>query len=376
MNYYSEFKTNGIVDLEKFYCFAKVHSIETMYFDYFSKRLKEELESISVYSTWRNKTNIRTLNNTLLFKRSLDILSILDQNGVKVYLLKGAYVRNCYPKNFYRNMNDIDILVSTEQLEDALSIFIAEGYSIECRSDKDITLVKQGSYKFELHFNLFSPSFFNYSSEFTNECINRNIGFHKIAYELAPTEFLTHMIGHIAKHLYKDGIGFKSIFDIVYFINERNDAIDYGRLKDYLDKLGIRKIGDAILALANEILPFDTKECHIDKTYMVVLIKVIYDFSLYGSDNEYNIKIMMVNRGESKNGEIKKSRILINSVKLRLSKEKNSNLYLIMMPFIIIKYILQTMFSKGTSMKKVMFTKTYEDDIIKNKLVLRNLFDK
>lgn len=74
-------------------------------------------------------SDTKTIRNVVLFSELQDILTSLQNTGHMVILLKGAALSEIiYPNISIRSMDDIDILVKTNELQDICKLLISNGY--------------------------------------------------------------------------------------------------------------------------------------------------------------------------------------------------------------------------------------------------------
>lgn len=120
---------------------------------------------------WQQALHLNTVRNLLLQTELLDVLSKFANAGIAVITLKGwAQIARLYPNAGVRPTADIDLLIARDQLEPAVAVLQAAGYTFaDGRADlsglaykNEIALVKEGvpgTPKIELHWHLFDTPY-------------------------------------------------------------------------------------------------------------------------------------------------------------------------------------------------------------------------
>lgn len=158
------------------------------------------------------------------------------ENNISFMPLKGAVMKNIYPKADMRYMGDVDILIKDEQYPVIKEIMTEQGYSFKVENSHDYVWEKEDVLYAELHKELVPLYNRDYHAYFND------------GWKLAKTEtengfvmsdedFFIYIFTHLANHYRNSGIGIKHFIDIWLFIKEKPD-ID----KEYIEN-EIRKIG-------------------------------------------------------------------------------------------------------------------------------------
>ncbi len=104
---------------------------------------------------WEEESMISVMRNSNIMYEHKALLEILNANGIKCAVLKGAAAAINYPKPDLRNMGDIDILVKEEEFEKVKCLMKENGYDeiiIFPQVSHELGF-KKNNVKFEMHLN-------------------------------------------------------------------------------------------------------------------------------------------------------------------------------------------------------------------------------
>ncbi|MBQ3915722.1 MAG: nucleotidyltransferase family protein [Ruminococcus sp.] len=200
------------------------------------------LESVGVRNKAFTEAKEKAVRkNILLDVERAGILSSLEQEGIWYMPLKGALLKDWYPKLGMRQMSDNDILCDPEFREKIREIMQARGFTTKYGLESDDDYYKEPVYNFEMHHTLFRPSFSEKMYEYFNKTKSRmlkdkgnNYGYH-----FSPEDFYIYLIAHEYKHYASGGTGVRSLVDTFVFVRKFRDELDWNYLRGEFSKLGI-----------------------------------------------------------------------------------------------------------------------------------------
>lgn len=162
------------------------------------------------------------------------IKTILNDACIDHIFLKGAHLKEIYPKTYMRAMGDIDILIKKDRLDLVHQIF--DQHHIICKQKS----IQHDSFKMdnitiEVHPVLYKDFNAKYRILFDDPWSFVSINetstyFFSHAYELC------YLLYHLAKHLDTSGIGLRSILDIGLYMKFYETKIDFSDLHQLLEK--------------------------------------------------------------------------------------------------------------------------------------------
>lgn len=145
-----------------------------------------------------------------------------EQAGIDYCVLKGAYIREFYPKPEMRSMSDIDVLISDSQYKQIKPIMKRLGYIFCYESDHEITWKLKNGLLVELHKCLvptYNKDFIDYYGDGWKIFGSKDKLFEK--------QYVYSFV-HFAKHYRDGGAGIKYVFDLYVLQKAKPDMdMDY-----------------------------------------------------------------------------------------------------------------------------------------------------
>lgn len=192
--------------------------------------------------------------NILLDADRARIFRRMDEEGIWHMPLKGALLKDWYPKLGMRQMSDNDILFDPSSRETVKRImeelgFSCEHYGTGCNDAYYHNPVSN----FEMHIALFtaasSTTLKNYYSDIKKKLIpdkdNRSL------LHFTPEDFYLYLLSHEYKHFSSGGTGVRSLLDTYVFLRRYGNDIDWSYIECEAEKLGLKQfeINNRVLAL-------------------------------------------------------------------------------------------------------------------------------
>ena len=179
------------------------------------------------------------------------ICSVLENNKIKFVPLKGAIVRNYYPKPWMRTSCDIDILICEEDLDKAVDVLCGSlSYTAdEEKNYHDISLFSNSGIHLELHFSILEnmENIDRMLSKVWDYCHSEIDGGYKC---LQTNEyFMFHHVAHMAYHFVHGGCGIKPFADLYLLLDKMK--FDDNTVVEYCNECGIGRFYSEVKALAN-----------------------------------------------------------------------------------------------------------------------------
>ena len=178
--------------------------------------------------------------NILLDVERAEIFNYMEKEHIWHMPLKGALLKDWYPKAGMRQMSDNDILYDSKFRNQTRKMMAERGFTLKGSSDNVDEYCKKPVYNFELHTALFTEykkeKIYHYYSEIKNKLekdTDRQYGYH-----FRTEDFYLYMITHEYKHYTGGGTGVRSLLDTYIFMKKFGSSLN----RDYLDR-EFRKIG-------------------------------------------------------------------------------------------------------------------------------------
>ena len=169
------------------------------------------------------------------------IASALEDAGIWYMPLKGAVIKDWYPRFGMRQMSDYDVLFDDARSDEVRAIMEGMGYTIDDygRTHQDL-YQKPPFYVFEMHRRLFDyneklPAF-RYYADVKSRLLPDGEG---CRLRFAPEDFYVYMLAHEYKHYVGRGSGLRACLDLYVVLRRFGDSLDKSYIAGELQKLGL-----------------------------------------------------------------------------------------------------------------------------------------
>ena len=219
----------------------------------------------------------------------------LGDSGVDFMLLKGARIREFYPKESMRQMSDIDILYDESGREKLLKIMKSHGYTLYGWSENSDDFSKKPYYTFEFHRQLFFKDFENlkdFSFVWDNAARDEENP-HKCI--MTDEDLYIHSVAHMYKHHVLGGFGLRFLLDTYLILTEAQN-LDFDYIDSKLDSMQLAGFEKQIKELSFAVV--DEKELTDEQLDFMVNV---FNFGLYG-DMKHGKELLFEQFKESHGG--------------------------------------------------------------------------
>lgn len=192
----------------------------------------------------------------------------LQNNGIRLILLKGQGVAQCYEKPLWRACGDVDLLIDADCFEKAQKLLQARASRYEplLKDEKHQEFTIE-SWTVEIHGN--QPTHFSKRADVVLEKI-QNSTFKKEDTRiwklgdsdvplLSPINDVLFVFTHYLKHFFRGGIGLRQICDWCRLLWTYNDVVDAKELESNLREMGLMTEWKAFASLAVNCLGMPQK---------------------------------------------------------------------------------------------------------------------
>ena len=227
------------------------------------------------------------------------VLKKMEEADVHCILLKGALLADLYFRPENRLSGDIDLYVSPDKEKEAIDILKECGFSVEKRLDtehhSDCThkVIKS----LELHVSLYE----DYCTDIWFDSISYKIDdFEKYTTKQGYTyntflidDQLIFNVLHLIKHFLSSGLGIRQIMDVILFIEQNYEKIDYENYSSIMKKLKFDYFMDCCMKIGVDYLGADPKKLLWINNYKIKdedCIKILEDIEeagLFGHNDEH-----------------------------------------------------------------------------------------
>ena len=237
------------MDLTKLYQMCQFHSLTSMVY--------MALESAGISEPkWKEAMSKAVRKNILLDMEREKICSFLENNGIWHMPLKGAILKDMYPKIGMRQMADNDILYDKAYQKKLRKFMLDSGYQTDSiGKEYHDTYMKPPVFNFEMHTILYGRkadrSIYDYYSDVKKRLVRDEGSIYR--YHFTDEDFYIFMTVHEYKHFISAGTGLRSLLDTYVFLSQKNDSLDWNYICSELDRLEIRGFEESMRSLAMKI---------------------------------------------------------------------------------------------------------------------------
>lgn len=223
-----------------------------------------------------------------------EICEAFEKEKIPFLPLKGAVMRDRYPKGWMRTSCDVDVLVKEADLERATAV-LCEQYNYEKRGlgSHDVSLFSDGGTHLELHYDLVEDarandcaSILSHVWEYAHPKAEGSY-----CYELSDEMFYFYHIAHMAKHFEIGGCGLRPFLDLWLLDRAVSDA----SARDALLEQG-KLLQFAQVCRRLSLYWFSFEECGEADDATLLLERFILQGGMYGN-TENRVMIQQKQKG-------------------------------------------------------------------------------
>lgn len=278
------------------FAFSVKHDVSNLVGDALIKNgsLKKESEAYAKFSS-------KIFQAVLRYERSRHdsekIFGSLENAGIDFMPLKGAIIREFYPRPEMRTSCDIDVFIEKKNVKKAVSVLTGEcGCKFYSELYDEATLKTEGGVTLEIHGTLSDGDDGNGGDEarrryFKDAMKNSLVKDGYKHYRLQTTEeFVAYFIYHSAKHFRLGGCGIKAIADA--FVIKNKIKYDEKILIRKLDELKLGDFYNVLFAIAEK--EFGSGEISGDEKFdklVATAEKFILSGGTYGGGNHGDVRL-------------------------------------------------------------------------------------
>lgn len=226
------------------------------------------LRTDSIYSIMKQQVKNMMLNYYQIEHFTRITVSLLRENNIDCYLLKGLSLADCYPVPEFRKLGDLDLYLSDPgTLSEAQSLLESRGYILQDElSDHHVTYYytfpKNGRrFILELHYRVVGQYEYNHANEIVDSVYSpshlkkSSQMIHGYNYTvLPPTEYVFYMIHHMLKHYLYSGFGIRLLCDFTLYLKKHESEIDFNQIHEWCHKSRISHLYEIILESCRKYL--------------------------------------------------------------------------------------------------------------------------
>lgn len=237
------------MDLAALYRYAKRHTLAAITYDALEllggstgdgrRALAKDDTVVSVLTKWKETRDKALRKNLMLDAARKKLFQYMDAEHIWHMPLKGAILKDLYPRQEMRQMADNDILFDATYEAAVKDYFVKEGYEVisYAKGNHDV-YEKEPVYNFEMHTSLFGEAHNEVWAEYYKDIQSKlNKSDEHFLYSFTDEDFYIYFIVHAFKHFDGCGTGIRYFVDSYVYQNAKN--LDWGYIEEELDKLGV-----------------------------------------------------------------------------------------------------------------------------------------
>lgn len=175
------------------------------------------------------------MNNELM-----QIENELQSLGIKFMLLKGARIRDFYPKQIMRQMGDFDIMYDIADQEKLIKMMTNRGYKLTSEDGNSDDFNKAPFYTFEFHHDLFKDVY-GFCPDFSFVWDRAEVEeSNNYKYRMTIEDIYLHSLAHMYKHFVFGGFGIRFIIDNYLIIKQFGGSLDEEYISKRIDEMQLQ----------------------------------------------------------------------------------------------------------------------------------------
>lgn len=251
------------MDLAALYRYAKCHTLAAITYDALEllgnstgdglRALAKDDTVVSVFTKWKESRDKALRKNLMLDAARKKLFQYMDAQHIWHMPLKGAILKDLYPRQEMRQMADNDILFDAEYEAAVKDYFVREGYEVisYAKGNHDV-YEKEPIYNFEMHTSLFGEAHNEVWAEYYKDIQSKlNKSDNHFQYSFTDEDFYIYFIVHAFKHFDGCGTGIRYFVDSYVYQNAKE--LDLGYIEGELDKLGVLAFEKTFRSISKKI---------------------------------------------------------------------------------------------------------------------------
>ena len=251
------------MDLAALYRYARRHTLAAITFDALEllgnstgdglRALAKDDTVVSVLTKWKESRDKALRKNLMLDAARKKLFQYMDAQHIWYMPLKGAILKELYPRQEMRQMADNDILFDATYEAAVKDYFVREGYEVisYAKGNHDV-YEKEPVYNFEMHTSLFGEAHNEVWAEYYKDIQSKlKKSDNHFQYSFTDEDFYIYFIVHAFKHFDGCGTGIRYFVDSYVYQNAKNLNRSY--IEGELDKLGVLEFEKTFRSISMKI---------------------------------------------------------------------------------------------------------------------------
>jgi len=232
------------------------HQIHSLLYPLISDLMPDSIPA-PLLIKWKQKTQADAAGQLQHIEQVSTIVKVFQSNSIPVIVLKGLVLRNYYPKPELRTMGDGDLLIHKTDMKKVKRILLKLGYRLKETTPRHFVFSHRYFPLLEIHQCLSEKELQCTLPDLTSVAFKRTErigvkGFDIYVLTLSKEDMFLHLLLHFAGHLMQEGIGLRSVCDIVLFLEREGLKLDMGYLQDKILSCGLTHMTATLVRLCEK----------------------------------------------------------------------------------------------------------------------------
>lgn len=370
----SELNTLDIdnMDWNAVYEEAEAHAVFPLIYPIVKNLSKSYEIDNSLMTKWSKNTIISGIYQNQHINQMKIVFKAFEETGIPVIALKGLILRDLYPRPEFRTMSDSDLLIKKDDAESAEKVLISLGYSKFSSIGYESCFVHDSALSIDLHWSLSNEDHLKNVDPFESTVWQniRTYDFHGIEIQALSLEYeLMHLFNHIASHMIKSGFGVRQLCDIVVFIENEKDSINWDLVYSLGDACKLNKLISTILIICNNLFNLKIPKAYSkvypgSNEYVSFLTNEILESGVYGGKNESRVTgIKLFGHSLKYNNDVNSFKLILRYLFPSKDKLDKRFSYGIKHPYLLVfawihRFIYILFFNNSISLKEILKLKS------------------
>lgn len=234
-------------DWAQLFYLSKLHNVVSLGYESVKRMPVEDGPDQELRKRWKYENDQCTFQCIYQQAALEELKECFEREQIPVILLKGAVLREYYPREDLRTMSDLDILIRKEDIPRIRPLFLRMGYqakSIDKRNEDIYT--RDECVTLEVHRELlWRQDAWNEYFGHVWERTEKLPGYNWVQI-MNPEDFYFHLLGHMIQHMHNGGIGIKAFLDIKIFQEQNREKLETNEFQDTLKAFHLEKLNENI----------------------------------------------------------------------------------------------------------------------------------
>lgn len=210
-----------------------------------------------------SEAKVKAIRKDMLLDAELDrALRFMESKGIYYMPLKGAVLKELYPRIGMRQMSDVDIYYDSRYREVIRQYMLENSYTCTTQSAGQDDYKREPVYNFEFHQLLFSQPesevLFEYYKDVKERLIRKDET--SVEYSMSKEDFYIYLIAHEYKHYSAFGTGIRSLLDVIIFLRHYEATLDWGYIRSELEKISLSEFEEKQRTVCKKLSHADWQE--------------------------------------------------------------------------------------------------------------------